>query len=386
MLKGKKILFVSQYAGFAGGIERYIYQTTELLRGEGAEVWGLFNEPSRDYDKFVSVFDHVCQPGELPSADFDLAGVHKITDIEFLRKFLEKYGERSALYVHDHDYYCPRSFKYYPYRRMNCHRRYCRLICGVCGMIRSPKRWTNGIFAEIDDKFTLFRDRIDLLHRFPHVIVISSFMRDNLLSNGFTPATLHVIPPCVQLPPERSPRSAKEEPEILFVGQLIRGKGADLFLQTLTKLKRPYHARIIGDGNDRPWLERMAGKLGLGDKVDFMGWVTPPDDFFAEADLALLPFRWQEPFGLVVAESASWGLPVAAFELGGVNESLIDGVNGFCVKERDIASLAEKTDMLLASHELRLKMGQKGRELVRDKFSVAQYLKGFARLLNNDGF
>lgn len=386
MFEGRKILFVSKYGGFAGGIERYIYQTTALLRSAGAEVWGAFSEPSRNSEKFLSVFNHVCQPGVLPTAQFDLAAVHKIMNMDFLRKFLDTYQARAALYVHDHDYYCPRSFKYYPFRRINCHRRYSRFVCGLCGMVRSPRHWSDGVFAEIEDKTTLFQDRLDILRRFPHVVVISSFMRDNLFANSFSPETLHVIPPCVPLPERRPPRPASERPVILFVGQLIRGKGCDIFLRVLSRLKRPYRARILGDGIDRVMLQELTESLGLTSRVEFCGWATPPDVYFAEADLVLLPFRWQEPFGLVVAESASWGLPVVAYNLGGVSESLEDGKNGFSIKFGDIATMASRTDQLLADHTLRLKMGANGRQMVAEKFSKTQFFKGFKRLLDGGGF
>jgi Glycosyltransferase len=81
-------------------------------------------------------------------------------------------------------------------------------------------------------------------------------------------------------------------------------------------------------------LEQMTRDLGLEKRVHFLGWSLHPETVFAQADLAVFPFRWQEPFGLVAAESAAQGLPVVAFRLGGVTESVIDGQTGFLAGEK----------------------------------------------------
>ena len=145
-LRGRKLLFISQKAGFFGGVERYIFQVGALLRQQGVELWGAFAEMARDSERFRAGFDRLLPITELPELDrdFALVGVHKLSDNTLLQDLLERYGERLALFVHDHDVYCPRSHKYFPFTRRNCQLPYARLLCGCCGMAISPRRWSGG--------------------------------------------------------------------------------------------------------------------------------------------------------------------------------------------------------------------------------------------------
>ncbi|MBQ6472971.1 MAG: glycosyltransferase family 4 protein [Victivallales bacterium] len=381
VFQGKKILIASQCAGFVGGVERHIYQTAEMLRRNGAEIWGCFLDHSRAEADFNKAFDHLCEPGLLPLEEFDLACLNKVMALDFIQRFLTIYQDCATLWVHDHDYYCPRACKTFPFSDRNCRRGYHRLWCGLCGMVQSPHVWPGGLGRTLENRFTVFTDRLRLLQRFPKVVVLSSYMRDNLLLNGFRPEHLHVILPYVPTGPARPVASPPKFPVVLFAGSMWRGKGCDLFLKILARLKRPFQARIVGDGKERASLERQASRLGLGDRVTFTGWVLEPEKEYRNADLLISPGRWQEPLGLVPAEAAASGLPVVGFRLGGIEESVVDGENGFLVPEGDVEQAAQKVDNLLDNPKLRREMGMIGRQMAAQHFSEAHFLKGFARLL-----
>jgi glycosyltransferase involved in cell wall biosynthesis len=65
-------------------------------------------------------------------------------------------------------------------------------------------------------------------------------------------------------------------------------------------------------------------------RVEFAGWVSRArlDELYAESDLLVFPSLWPEPFGLAGPEAGLRGVPVAAFDVGGVSEWLVEGVNG----------------------------------------------------------
>ena len=378
-----KILFVSERAGFAGGIERFIFHTARLLGEAGFEVLGEFDRPDRDAELFRSAFSRVFAPGEPVDADF--AVIHKIADPARLEKLLECYGERLALYVHDHDHYCPRTYFYTPFGRKNCHRAYSMTRCGFCAMATSPRRWKGGFFSELAGRTVDFRRRLELLKKIPRVAVLSEFMRRNLVANGFDPARIAVIPPPVPVPSEVPPRPENDPARLLFTGQLIRGKGVDQLLRALPLVHNPFHLTIAGDGNQRPELERLARDLGVADKVDFAGWIPEPEKLMAESDVAVLPFFWQEPFGLVGPEAMARELPVVAFRTGGVDEWLRDRETGLAVPPRDVAGFAAAIDELLKDRELRLRLGARGREFVRERFSEAEYVRRFGAWMKKTG-
>lgn len=370
-----RVLFVSEFSGFAGGIERFVFQTAQLLRGAGFEVSGRFGRPARDEQKFLRGFDRVYHAGETAEADF--AVVHKIADPEKLEKLLEIYGDKLALCVHDHDYYCPRTYRYTPFGRRDCTRAYAMTRCGLCAMATSPRRWQGGFFSTLAERSWKCRKRLELLKQVPRVAVLSEFMRQNLIRNGFRPERVTVIPPPVPVPEELPPRPENDPVRLLFTGQLIRGKGVDQLLRALPLIRAPFRLTIAGEGNQRPELERLAARSGAADKVAFAGWVADPERLVWESDIAVLPFFWQEPFGLVGPEALARELPVVAFRTGGVDEWLRDGENGFAVPPRDVAGFAAAVEKLLLDSGLRRRFGENGRKLVRERFSEAGFVRRF---------
>lgn len=370
-----RILFLAERAGFAGGIERFIHQTAGLLRESGMSVCGCFRRPDRDAERFARNFDMMCDPEHLPDAD--LAVIHKITDNALLERLIDRYGDRLALYVHDHEYYCPRTYRYTPPGRRDCRRPYAMVRCGICAMATSPRHWRGGFFSELAARTVECGKRLRMLRRIPRVAVLSEFMRNNLIVNGFDAEHITVIPPPVPVPGELPERSAAQPPRLLFVGQLIRGKGVDQLLRALPLLYHDFRLIVAGEGNQRRELEAIAAETGCADKVTFTGWAADPDALYASCDIAVLPFFWQEPFGLVGPEALARGVPVAAFEAGGVSEWLKNGETGIAVPPRDIPAFAAAVDRLLADGALRKQLGENGRAFVKEHFSGEEYVRRF---------
>ena len=374
-MNGRKILFLGHYTGFSGGIERYAFQTALILRQAGAEVHWVGSVPDRDEKLFCSGFDQVFSPEELQeqSAVYNLAVIHKIPSPETLGQWRERFGEKLVFLAHDHDLYCPRRHYYTPFGRINCHRAYSPCRCALCARISSPRQW----------KF-LRRGQGRLLGELSrhHAAVLSAFMRENLIRNGFSPERIHPICPVIEPGPETaSTPAAGKELKILFLGQLIRGKGCDLMLDALRRLTIPWKAKIAGDGSDRAMLEEMVKQLGLGSKIEFVSWLADPGSALRECDVLVFPSRWQEPFGLSGAEAAACGKPVVAFEVGGVREWLQDHVTGFIVPEKNTAEMAVKLESLYRDPALRSRMGTAGRSLVEKRFSARVFLEQFNHLI-----
>lgn len=367
----RRILYCGEYTGFAGGIERYAFQTARHLRAAGWRVDWYGTRSERGEAQFRSGFDAVVSAEAALAGDHDLAILHKLPDPELLTRLREKFGERLVFLAHDHDLYCPRRYYYTPFGRINCHRACAPFRCWCCSRLVSPRKWSGlrkhhaALLAEL---------------RGHHAAVLSGFMRDNLLRNNFRAEAIHLLPPVVAVP-ETVVRTASDGPlRILYVGQLIRGKGVDLMLKALALLRIPWRAVIVGDGNDRAMLEGLAADLRIADRVRFTGWTDEPETFFADCDAAVFPSRWQEPFGLSGAEALAHGVPVAAFDIGGVREWLTDGRSGFAVPEQDIPALAEKLELFYREPELRKKMGDAGRESVRERFSPERFLAAVENL------
>ena len=373
-MTGHKILFLGRFTGFAGGIERYAFQSALLLRQAGAQVDWCGEIPDREEELFRTGFDRVFTPAELADSgsDYQLAALHKLPSASDLKQWRVRFGDKLVFWAHDHDLYCPRRHYYTPFGRINCHRAYSACRCAVCARISAPRNWK---FLR-GDQGTLLREL-----RGRHAVVLSAFMRENLLRNGFAPERIHLIGPVIRtgsgpVPPQAPGGRLK----ILFLGQLIRGKGCDLLLDALRRLTVPWQAKIAGDGADRPMLEHRAHAPELKDRIEFTSWLTDPAAALEECDVLVFPSRWQEPFGLSGAEAAAFGKPVIAFDVGGVREWLRDSVSGFIVPEKDTAALAEKLELLFHDPALRFRMGAAGRLLIEEKFSPSLFLEQFRKL------
>ena len=101
----------------------------------------------------------------------------------------------------------------------------------------------------------------------------------------------------------------------------------------------------------------------------FHGWMPEPEKLLQQADIAVLPWRWQEPFGLVGPEAMGYALPLVGFDRGGIGEYLIPDETGLLVPPNNPRALGEAISRLLADPALRKKMGANGREFVREHFS-----------------
>jgi len=351
----KTILYIGKYSGIVGGIERYMQKSAELLRRNGFTVHYLYTEGGgREQENFAAAFDSVA--GFTPENEFisaaDIIIIHNIIPPELLKNLPVK---KTLFFAHDHNIYCQRHHYYTPLGRTNCHRKYNKFICKLCSLGRNPA------------------PPLEEYRKYP-AMVLSDFMADNLRKNGFQKVVK--LPAFIRTTAEEHSFMPDGILRILFLGQLIRGKGADLMLKNLAGLNIPFECTIAGDGKDRAMLEKMVKKLKLAAKVRFTGFVSEPEKLWSACDIFFFPIRWQEPFGLVGLEAMAHGVPVVAFDLGGVREWLIDNENGFAVPEGADAGSALKKMFDNPEHFFD-RMSRAGTELAKEKFSEEMFIKKF---------
>jgi len=167
-------------------------------------------------------------------------------------------------------------------------------------------------------------------------------------------------------------------PVVLSVGRLVPRKGFDTALRALGELSktRPDLVYVAaGGGDDLPRLKKLAGDLGLSDRVVFTGRVDPGElrALFRRADLFVMPSRQEgkdvEGFGIVFIEAGAAGVPVVGGRSGGVPEAVHDGVNGLLADPADPGDVAEKMARILDDPALAARLGEGGRRLAREVFT-----------------
>lgn len=188
---------------------------------------------------------------------------------------------------------------------------------------------------------------------------------------------IEVIPYGVPLP-EAAPSTPDERsglPVILFVGRLVARKGVDQLLEALARLAdRPWKLEIVGFGPERDPLERHAERLGISDRVEFLGRVSSGDlvAAYRRASCFVLPATLDERadtegLGVVLLEAMSYGVPVVATRRGGIVDVVVDGRSGLLVED-DPAALADGIRAVLEDPERAARLGNAGLDRVRDRF------------------
>jgi glycosyltransferase involved in cell wall biosynthesis len=161
----------------------------------------------------------------------------------------------------------------------------------------------------------------------------------------------------------------------------------DVLLEALAGVRVPFECMVLGDGNHRPACDQLSRKLGLADRVQFKGYVRSEQlkDYYRECSVVVMSSVWPEPFGMVGLEAMRYGLPVVAFDAGGIKEWLIEGRNGFLVPWMDRSTYAERVEALLRNKTLARQMGETGRLLVSEHYDFSRYITGledlFARVV-----
>jgi glycosyltransferase involved in cell wall biosynthesis len=173
---------------------------------------------------------------------------------------------------------------------------------------------------------------------------------------------------------------ASSPPDIVSIGRLIEKKGFSDLVRACALLHsrdRVFQCRIIGEGPLEEALRAQIAEAGLGQHVELVGPQSQAEivKCLAHATVFALPCTREADGGMdnlptVIMEAMAAGLPVISTPLAGIPEMIEDGVNGVLVPERDPTALAATIERLLGNREEARSLGDRGREMAREKFSV----------------
>jgi len=143
-------------------------------------------------------------------------------------------------------------------------------------------------------------------------------------------------------------------------------KGINYLIEAVYGLHQKYPqicVTVIGEGNEKENLENLSKKLGIKDKIIFLGRVeyNKINAYYQEASVFVLP-SLNEGMSNAMLEALASGLPIIATDTGGTRELVSDGENGFIIKMKDSNDIANKIEVLIKDEDLRLKMAKKSRE------------------------
>ncbi|HEX2031367.1 MAG TPA: glycosyltransferase family 4 protein [Actinomycetota bacterium] len=162
--------------------------------------------------------------------------------------------------------------------------------------------------------------------------------------------------------PHPDPVPDAPRPRVLYAGRLAAQKGVARLVEAFSRLRSPATLLLVGDGPERPAIERRIRARRLADRVRITGFVHHRDvpSYLANADVLVLPSVYEE-LGSILVEAMAAGVPVVASAVGGIPFLVRHGENGLLWDSDDTASLAEAIDRVVADGALRRRLRRGGR-------------------------
>lgn len=179
---------------------------------------------------------------------------------------------------------------------------------------------------------------------------------------------------------QRGQMAEDNEKIITHISNFRKVKRVDDVVKIFFKIQEKMPARLlmVGDGPERPMAEKLSRRLGIKEKVLFLGNSNEIDKILCFSDLFLLPSE-TESFGLAALEAMAFGVPVISSNTGGLSEVNVQGVSGFLTDVGDTDRMAHDAIHLLSDFELHQKFKKQAKENAA-RFSIEKVVSQYEQL------
>ncbi len=217
------------------------------------------------------------------------------------------------------------------------------------------------------------------------VTAISSYLRDRTHEAFGISTEIEVVRNFVNCDVyERKPASyAKQRPEfasrderlLVHLSNFRPVKRVLDVVETFARISAELPARLlmIGDGPDRSAAEFLAVRLGVGDRINFLGKQENVNELLPLADLMLMPSE-MESFGLAALEAMACCVPAVSTDVGGIPELIESGINGLLYEVGDVSGMASGAISLLSDNGRLESMSIEARRTAQKKFCASQII------------
>lgn len=194
----------------------------------------------------------------------------------------------------------------------------------------------------------------------PNGIKLPNNVADNKIKDNGHWSSSHILNPVIANVARLSPE--KDQRSLLLAMRIVLKKhpGADLLM--------------VGKGPLENNLKMFAVELGIEKNVKFLGEVDNISEILLKADMVVLS-SLTEGLPISILEALSFGIPVVATSVGDIPEIILDRKTGCLVPPKNPEGLANAINFILSNYDVAIEMGQKGKILVQNKFSVKQMVR-----------
>lgn len=379
------ILWINEVAKLTGGCERYVADTVKLLAEKyHTKSTLLYAVEDLTEPEFTKLFDYafpmVDLAKQIAEINPDIIYVQRLEGKKPMQQLL-KCGKPVVRFFHDHKLFCLREHKYTVIGHNTCTKPIGWHCYPCLGFINKSDKFPNVKLNSL----AKFKAEQHVKKQLSAIVVGSDYMKQHLLDHGFNNSQI-LVNPLYTLAENKADNFSKRD-ILLFVGQVVRGKGIDILLHALKQISEDLKLVICGSGVQEAEFKALATELGVDGKVDWVGKVPKEelDAYYRRAICLVMPSRVPETFGLTGLEAMSYGTAVIASNVGGIPQWLDDDKNGLLVPSNDYNKLAEAMNKLIKDPKLATAMGKAGLKDFEDKFKpefhVVRLYKLFEQLM-----
>jgi glycosyltransferase involved in cell wall biosynthesis len=324
-------------------------------------------------------------------AEDDVALFHGLPSREAWRRISGR-GMASAVFCHDHEWWCPSAARYYARTSRICTITASTTSCALryhalgCGSLR-PTRTVEGFRRAAWGR--------SLLGTADAVFVASAFMLAEAVRHGAPAARSHLVPlpvawhsdpsdaDCTSAGTTDPDSDRRSPPIVLCASRLTPLKGIDELLRAFAAMRVPAKLVLAGAGNAAARLRRLTETHPARDRIIFAGHLDTDAlrAAFARAAVVAVPSLWPEPFGLVGIEALAAGRPVVASGTGGMADWALKRLGVQTARPGDPAAFAAALDRSLSEPVWAERARRVGAPWVAERHGMAAHVRAMASAL-----
>lgn len=365
------IVYLYPHFTYPGGAGIFVLETAKRLRKKGIHISIITQTVTTDIVEKYKGLDFRCIGGPLPNT------------ISFWMQYLLIYKKVERIldeinpdFVFPHVF--PANYWGFLYKKHNpkvpCFW-FCQepsafihdiqIIDGLPILMRFLAKVSNPLMKLIDQNLVNYAD----------YVFVNSDYSYNQCKKTYNLSKIERIYPGLDIT-EFPPYPPEKEDFFLCVSRLTKFKRIDIVIRALYHLKQKgvnIKLIIAGDGEEMNNLKTQSDKLGLSNKIFFLGKIERDllISYYSKAIAVIFP-SVNEPFGIVPIEAQAAWTTVIATKSGGPVESIVDGTTGYLIIPGSDSELENRMQYLISNKHIAIQMGINARKRVGDKFSWDQ--------------